>query len=106
MRMLVSHTHHVHRISPHVRDDREPPLIRRETRGVKSLICPTTEAECFSRAGWTRQITLKSLAKFSSSFRGDAQHRARNPFPHLRLRREGFYDVRLHIIARATRGLE
>ena len=36
-----------------VRDDREPPLIRRETRGVKSLICPTTEAECFLLEGWT-----------------------------------------------------
>src|SRR5690348_6396718 len=36
-----------------VRDDREPPLIRAETRGVKSLICPTAKAECFFREGWT-----------------------------------------------------
>src|SRR5215475_8968658 len=36
-----------------VRDDRDPPLIRRETRGVIVLICPTTEAECFLRKGWT-----------------------------------------------------
>ena len=31
----------VHRISPHVRDDRDPPLICRETREVMPLICPT-----------------------------------------------------------------
>ncbi|WP_210164702.1 hypothetical protein, partial [Bradyrhizobium elkanii] len=62
-----------------VRDDRDPPLIRRETRGVKSLICPTTKAECFSREGWTRQINLESLVNFSPpSFRGDAKHGARN----------------------------
>ena len=38
---LVSRDLCVHRISPHVRDDLEPPLIRRETRGFKPLICPT-----------------------------------------------------------------
>ncbi|WP_207230963.1 hypothetical protein, partial [Bradyrhizobium sp. Leo121] len=37
---------------------------RRETRGVKSLICPTAKAECFSRREWTGQIRLKSLNKF------------------------------------------
>src|SRR6266850_4211802 len=37
----------VHRISPHVRDDRKAPLICRETRGVMPLICPTTKAEYF-----------------------------------------------------------
>ena len=31
----------VHRIPPHVRDDREPPLSSGETRGVMKLICPT-----------------------------------------------------------------
>ena len=43
----------VHRIPPHVRDDREAPFIRRETRGVKSLICPTARAEYFCARGWT-----------------------------------------------------
>ncbi|WP_027579440.1 hypothetical protein, partial [Bradyrhizobium sp. Ai1a-2] len=53
-----------------VRDDREPPLIRRETRGVKSLICPTTKAECFLCEGWTGQITLDLLANFLSVIPG------------------------------------
>src|SRR5712671_6579997 len=38
---LVRRDIRVHRIPPHVRDDREAPLIRRETRGVMPLICPT-----------------------------------------------------------------
>ncbi|MGX9427009.1 MULTISPECIES: hypothetical protein [Bradyrhizobium] len=38
-----------------------------ETRGVKSLICPTAKAECFLREDWTTQITLETLAKFFSS---------------------------------------
>ena len=32
----------VHRIPPRVRDDRDTPLVTGETRGVKSLICPTS----------------------------------------------------------------
>ena len=43
----------VHRISPHVRDDREAPFNRRETRGVMPLICPTARAEYFCAKGWT-----------------------------------------------------
>jgi hypothetical protein len=43
----------VHRISPHVRDDREPPLLSGETRGERPLICPTRQAEYFLREGWT-----------------------------------------------------
>src|SRR6266702_5635185 len=43
----------VHRISPHVRDDREPPLLSGETGVVKPVICPTTEAEYFCVRGWT-----------------------------------------------------
>ena len=31
------------------------------------LICPTTEAECFSREEWTDQITLELLADFFSA---------------------------------------
>jgi hypothetical protein len=31
----------VHRISPRVRDDRDPPLSSGETGGAKALICPT-----------------------------------------------------------------
>ena len=37
----------VHRISPHVRDDREAPLICRETGGVMRLIWVRTKAEYF-----------------------------------------------------------
>ena len=44
---------HVHRIPPHVRDDREPPLLSGETGGFKSLICPTAKVEYFSKEGWT-----------------------------------------------------
>ena len=50
---LVCHACRVHRIPPRVRDDREPPLVTGETRGVKSLICPTREAEYFCAKGWT-----------------------------------------------------
>ena len=38
---LVSRNSRVHRIPPRVRDDRDPPLSSGETRGAKSLICPT-----------------------------------------------------------------
>ena len=37
---LVVRRHHVHRIPPRVRDDREPPLSSGEMRRGKSLICP------------------------------------------------------------------
>jgi len=50
---LVGRDISVHRISPHVRDDREAPLIRRETRGVMPLICPTARDEYFLGEGWT-----------------------------------------------------
>ena len=43
----------VHCIPPRVRDDRDPPLSSGETRGFKSLICPTAKAEYFSQRGWT-----------------------------------------------------
>ena len=46
----------VHRISPHVRDDRETSLIRRKTRGVKSLICPTATSRIFLREGLDRLL--------------------------------------------------
>src|SRR4029077_14774290 len=35
------------------RDDREPPLFSGETGGVKSLICPTGQAEYFLASGLT-----------------------------------------------------
>jgi hypothetical protein len=43
----------VHRISPRVRDDREPPLSSGETGGFKSLICPTRQQEFFPLMGLT-----------------------------------------------------
>ena len=50
---LVSRNFRVHRIPPHVRDDREPPLSSGETGEVKSLICPTAKAKYFFETGWT-----------------------------------------------------
>ena len=50
---FVLHAFGVHRISPHVRDDREPPLLSGETRGFKPLICPTSIAEYFLKWGLT-----------------------------------------------------
>ena len=43
----------VHRIPPHVRDDREPPLSSGETGEVKSVICPTAKAKYFRAEVWT-----------------------------------------------------
>src|SRR5947207_9370089 len=43
----------VHRIPPHVRDDREPPLSSGETGGVMKLIWLRTKAEYFCAKGWT-----------------------------------------------------
>ena len=43
----------VHRISRHVRDDREAPLICRETSGVMPVIWVRTKAEYFCARGWT-----------------------------------------------------
>ena len=34
----------VHRIPPRVRDDRDPPLVTGEMRGIRSVICPTAPA--------------------------------------------------------------
>jgi hypothetical protein len=53
----------VHRIPPHVRDDREPPLLSGETRGEKPLICSTSKAKYFCALVWTGQITLESFDK-------------------------------------------
>src|SRR6476659_1317778 len=50
---LVCCAFRVHRIPPRVRDDRDPPLVTGETRGVKSLICPTARAEYFCVNRWT-----------------------------------------------------
>jgi hypothetical protein len=44
---LVSRSFCVHRIPPHVRDDREPPLLSGETRGEEPLICPTRQQQYF-----------------------------------------------------------
>jgi hypothetical protein len=49
----VSHGSRVHRISPHVRDDRDPPLSSGETGGVMPVIWVRTKAEYFFAKGWT-----------------------------------------------------
>jgi hypothetical protein len=48
----VYRTIRVHRIPPHVRDDRERPSMG-ETSGVMPLICVRTKAEYFYAKGWT-----------------------------------------------------
>jgi hypothetical protein len=50
----------VHRISPRVRDDREAPLICRETDGVMRLIWARTKAEYFSIPGLTQFLKIRS----------------------------------------------
>src|SRR5439155_5361557 len=50
----------VHRISPHVCDDREAPLIRRETGGVMRLIWVRTKAEYFFFPGLTQFRKIRS----------------------------------------------
>jgi hypothetical protein len=47
IRAFALRAYRVHCIPPHVRDDREPPLLSGETGGFKSLICPTAKAEYF-----------------------------------------------------------
>jgi len=51
----------VHRIPPRVHDDSRSAPRLGETRGVVEMICPTGEAEYFSKEDWTTQITLKAL---------------------------------------------
>jgi hypothetical protein len=54
----------------HVDDVRNAPLIERGMARVLDLICPTAQAEYFSRGDWTTQITLKSRAKLDFTRRG------------------------------------
>jgi hypothetical protein len=49
---LVLRKRRVHRFSPRVRDVRTP-LSSGETRGFKSVICPTAKAEYFCCEHWT-----------------------------------------------------
>jgi hypothetical protein len=60
IRRAVTRAISVHRISPHVRDDREAPLIRRETGGVMPMIWVRTKAEYFRIAGLTRFLKIRS----------------------------------------------
>ena len=52
LRALVSHTLGVHRISTHVRDDREAPLDR-VRRGIDTLSCASDKAKYFRARGLT-----------------------------------------------------
>jgi hypothetical protein len=53
----------VHRIPPRVRDDREPPLLWDETRGLVEMICPTGKVENLFGQDWTAQISLNGFDK-------------------------------------------
>src|SRR5258708_32977520 len=48
---------------PHVRDDRETPLVRSGTVGVLEVIWVKCEAEYFCKQDWTTQITLICFKK-------------------------------------------
>src|SRR5258708_11894121 len=48
---------------PHVRDDRETPLVRSGTAGVLEVIWVKCEAEYFCKWDWTTQITLIRFKK-------------------------------------------
>ena len=54
----------VHRIPPHVRDDRETPLVWDGMGKDKPVIWLRCEAKCFSRDDWTGQINLKWRKNF------------------------------------------
>ena len=54
---LVFSAARVHRIPPHVRDDRETPLQRDGTAGDMKVICASMEGEIFLQKGLDRQIT-------------------------------------------------
>jgi hypothetical protein len=60
----------VHRIPPHVRDDRETPLIWDGTADDMQLIWVRREAENFFVWDWTTQITLIRFNKFSPARNG------------------------------------
>jgi hypothetical protein len=51
---FVIRRHRVHRIPPHVRDDREPPLSSGETGEARSLICPDGLSGIFFSKGLDR----------------------------------------------------
>ena len=54
----------VHRIPPHVRDDRETPLVWDGMATNKPVIWVERKQEYFSRDDWTGQITLIRFNKF------------------------------------------
>ena len=60
---LVRSAIRVHRIPPHVRDDRETPL-RGGTARIIDVIWGKRETEYFFVGDWTTQITLNALAFF------------------------------------------
>jgi hypothetical protein len=64
---LVRSTVNVHRIPPHVRDDRETPLMRSGTAGVLDLIWVKPERKSFFRQDWTGEIRLMLQENFSLS---------------------------------------
>src|ERR1700761_3672148 len=59
----------VHRIPPHVRDDRETPLVWDGMARNKPVIWVGREADYFCTDSWTGQISLKRLGKFGCTRR-------------------------------------
>jgi hypothetical protein len=62
---LVRRSHHVHRIPPHVRDDRDPPLASGETGRAGSADLLDALSEMFFRAGLDRANQVEMSWKLS-----------------------------------------
>jgi hypothetical protein len=72
---LVSRDISVHRIPPHVRDDREPPLLSGETGELVALICPSGLSGIFFVRGLDRFLLIcpTGLGKNSDFSRVDVR---------------------------------
>jgi hypothetical protein len=75
---LVRRTISVHRIPPHVRDDRERPSHGAGRGELVEMICPTAKAEYFFERDWTTQITLIRLDKSDFPRNGFASLRSQS----------------------------
>ncbi len=64
----------VHRIPPHVRDDRETPLVWDGMATNKPVIWVGRKQEYFSRDDWTGQITLKLRKKLVCARNQQTRH--------------------------------
>ncbi len=69
-----------------VRDDRDPPLIRRETREVRPVICPTSQARFVRHVGTTGKLRMACMRELPAGHHGAWLH---SPFADSRCWRSG-----------------